>query len=221
MQQSWEDLLFAHWPVPARALRPLVPHGLDVETHDGTAWLGIVPFRLAGLRLRRGPRLPRVHSFVELNVRTYVTDGERPGVWFFSLDASSRAAVVGARRTYRLPYHLARMAATERDGWMAFSSERVAGCCRFAARYRPAGEVAAARAGTIEHFVAERYCLYASGRTGRLYRAEVEHEPWPLQQAQAEIATNTMAPPGLELPGAPLLHFSRRVDVRIWPLRRI
>jgi uncharacterized protein YqjF (DUF2071 family) len=217
MRQRWEDLLFAHWPVPPEALRPLIPHPLEIETWDGAAWLGIVPFRLAGLRFRRGPLVPRVHSFVELNVRTYVTNGERSGVWFLSLDASSRAAVLGARQTYRLPYHLARMATAERGGWIEFRHERVGGGFAFEARYRPVAEAAAASPGSLECFLAERYLLYAADRRGRLFSADIRHRPWPLQPAEAEIEVDGV---GIELCGDPHLRFSRSIDVLIWPLRR-
>src|SRR3954453_16381426 len=111
MGQTWEHLLFAHWRVDPEELRRLLPEGLELDTHDGEAWLGITPFRLTGLRLRGTLPLPRLSAFHELNVRTYVVADGKPGIWFFSLDADHRLAVLGARRLYRLPYHRARMSA--------------------------------------------------------------------------------------------------------------
>jgi uncharacterized protein len=219
-----EDLLLAHWRVDADALRRLLPDAVRLQTHDGAAWLGMTPFRVSALRLRGTLPLPRVSSFLELNVRTYVTAGGKPGIWFFSLDASSRLAVEAARRTYKLPYFQARIDATYQGEWIEYESARVgngAGPHVFSARYRPSGEVFDAAPGSLEEFLAERYCLYTVDERGRLYRAEIHHAPWPLQPAEATIELNTMAPGDLALPEGPLLHFARVQDVVIWPLRRV
>jgi uncharacterized protein len=218
MGQTWEDLLFAHWRVPAEVLVPRVPAGLTLDTFDGTAWLGVTPFRITGLRLRGMLPLPGVSSFLELNVRTYVTAQDKPGIWFFSLDASSQLAVEAARRTYRLPYFRARIDAERRGEWIGYECSRADEPGRtFSGRYRPASPVREATPGSLEWFLAERYCLYAVDERARLCRAEIHHGPWPLQQAEAEIELNTMPP--IELSGeAPLCHFSRRQDVVIWPL---
>jgi uncharacterized protein YqjF (DUF2071 family) len=221
MGQTWEELLFAHWRVPIDALREHVPDGLEVDTHDGEAWLGITPFRVSGLRLRGTLPLPRVSTFLELNVRTYVTDGAKPGIWFFSLDASSQLAVEAARRVYRLPYFHARMSAEQSGGRIVYECVRRDDPGRvWSGRYAAAGDVSHAEPGSLEWFLAERYCLYTTGEQGRLARAEIHHEPWPLQPAQADIELNSIAP--LELPDAdPVLHFSQRQDVVIWPLEAV
>ena len=225
MGQTWESLLFAHWRVPEEAVRRLVPAALQVDVRDGSAWLGVTPFRVAGLRLRGTLPLPRVSSFLELNVRTYVTAEDKPGIWFFSLDAESQLAVEAARRAYRLPYHRARMSAARRGEWIAYESARVGGDSEphvFSARYRPDGEAFRADPGSLEEFLTERYCLYAVDGRGRLCRADIHHPPWPLQPAEARIELNTMAPSGLDLPDEPpLLHFAERQDVVIWPLRGV
>jgi uncharacterized protein YqjF (DUF2071 family) len=224
MAQTWGDLLFAHWPVPAAALRPHVPEPLPVDTFDGTAWLGVTPFEVSGLRLRGTLPPPMVSRFPELNVRTYTGFQGRPGIWFFSLDAGSAAAVAGARATYRLPYHRARMSiAREHDGirYRSVRTSRDGPPAALAIEYAAAGEPRPAGAGTLEHWLTERYCLYASDR-GRLFRADIHHPPWPLQPARAATELNTMPPAGVELPDAePLLHFARRQDVVIWPPRRV
>lgn len=219
--QTWERLLFAHWRVPAERVRPHVPDELELEVRDGSAWVGVTPFRVSGLRLRGTLPLPVVSAFLELNVRTYVTYGRRAGIWFFSLDAASGLAVAAARRSYRLPYQRARMRLARRDGWDEYSCARE-GAGRphvFEGRYRPAGPVFHAEPGSLEHFLSERYCLYTLGEDGRLATADIHHPPWPLQTAEAEIGLNTMAPEGIELTGEPLLHFAERQDVVIWPLR--
>jgi uncharacterized protein YqjF (DUF2071 family) len=219
MGQTWEELLFAHWRVPLDAVRAHVPASLEVEQHDGSAWLGITPFRLTGLRARGLPPLPGISSFLELNVRTYVNaGGEKPGIWFFSLDASSRLAVEAARRGYRLPYFHARMSATRRGEWIDYECARISESGRvFNGRYRPHGEVFHAEPGSLEWFLAERYCLYTTDERGRLYRAEIHHTLWDLQPAEAEVELTSISP--LALDGDPLCHFSRRQDVVIWPLR--
>jgi uncharacterized protein YqjF (DUF2071 family) len=219
MGQTWEELLFAHWRVPVDAVRPHVPAELEVDVHDGNAWLGVTPFRLTGLRARGLPPLPGASSFLELNVRTYVTAGEKPGIWFFSLDASSRVAVEAARRTYKLPYFHARMSATRSGEWIAYECARIEEAGRvFSGRYRPSGAVFHAEPGSLEWFLTERYCLYTTDR-GRLARAEIHHDLWPLQPAEAEIDLASISP--LELSGDPLVHFSRRQDVVIWPLEPV
>jgi uncharacterized protein len=216
--QTWEDLLFAHWRVPVDAVREHVPAGLDVDTHDGTAWLGITPFRLTALRTRGTLPVPYVSTFLELNVRTYVSaGGEKPGIWFLSLDASSRLAVEAARRGYELPYFHARMSATRRDDWIDFDCARMSESGRvFSGRYRPRGGVSYAKPGSLEWFLVERYCLYTTDRRGQLCRAEIHHGLWPLQPAEAEIGPTSISP--IELEGEPLCHYSRSQDVVIWPL---
>jgi uncharacterized protein YqjF (DUF2071 family) len=220
MAQTWENLLFAHWPVPAAAVREHVPMELSIDEYDGSAWVGVTPFRLSGLRLRAAPPAPFLSSFLELNARTYVTYEDKPGIWFFSLDASSRLAVESARRGYRLPYFTARMSALRWDGVIRYSSERTSRRARpaaLSARYGPDGRVFDAAPGSLEHFLTERYCLYTTDG-GRVFRGEIHHKPWPLQAASGEFERNTMPPPGIEIDAEPLLHFAGRQDVVIWSL---
>ena len=216
MGQTWDDLLFAHWRVDVETLRAHVPEPLVVEEHDGSAWLGVTPFVVTGLRARGTFPLPLVSSFRELNVRTYVTYEDKPGIWFFSLDASSAVAVAAARRLYRLPYFNARITIERRGRRIVYECVRDEGKA-FSGSYRGRGAPRSAEAGTLEDFLTERYCLYAhDGRT--VYRADIHHRPWPLEEAEGSIDLNTMPPEGIEISGEPLLHFSRRQDVVIWPL---
>jgi uncharacterized protein YqjF (DUF2071 family) len=219
MGQTWEDLLFAHWRVPLEAVRAHVPPELEVELHDGTAWLGITPFRVTALRLRGLPPLPGVSGFLETNVRTYVRSAdEKPGIWFFSLDASSRV-VEAARRMYKLPYFHARISATRRGEWIDYECARIEERGRvLSARYRPDGAVFHAEPGSLEWFLTERYCLYTADG-GALRRADIHHELWSLQPAEAEVGLTSISP--IEVEGAPLCHFARRQDVVIWPLEPV
>jgi len=221
MGQTWEDLLFAHWPVDAGSLRRIVPAQLELDEFCGSAWVSVTPFVVRALRARWLPPLPLGSRFPELNVRTYVTVESKPGIWFLSLDAASRVAVIAARRAYRLPYFHARMAKQRRGPGVTYRSER-ASDARAAARlnvdYAPTGDVFVAKPGSLEHFLAERYCLYALHGGEHVHRTEIHHPPWPLQPACARFAANTMtAPLGIELDGRPTLHFARRQDVLVWP----
>jgi uncharacterized protein YqjF (DUF2071 family) len=219
-RQSWCDLLFAHWPVDARRLRPLVPPPLTLQEFDGTAWLGVVPFRMEGVMRRPLPDVPGMSAFPELNVRTYVEHRGRAGVWFLSLDATNPVAVWAARRFFHLPYHRARIE-------VAAAGPQVRYVCRrasdpdvgFAAEYEPRSEPYAAGAGSLEHFLTERYCLFAQTKAGRLSRTDVHHAPWPLQRARAVIRANTMAQPyELTLAEPPAqLPVARRLAVVVWP----
>ena len=217
MGQTWEHVLFAHWPVEPDVLRPLVPPQLPIDTFGGSAWLGIVPFEVRALHPRGTPPMPVGSRFLELNVRTYTTIGDRPGIHFFSLDASDRLAVAAARRTYHLPYFHARMAIGWDGARVRYRSRRDA--ARWDAEYRPAGARFSAAPGTLEHFLFERYRLYALHPRHGLLHADIHHPPWPLQPAELRILENTMAP--VRLPGsAPLAHFAARQDVVVWPPRR-
>ena len=220
MEQTWNDLLFAHWPLARESLRPLVPPQLPLDTFDGRCWVAVTPFHMSGVRARWLPPLPGLSRFPELNVRTYVTVDRKPGVFFFSLDAGSLVAVWAARLAYRLPYYFARMAVEPDDG-IRYRSLRERGI-QFRAEYRPAGPVELRTPGTLEHWLTERYCLYTVSR-GRVFRAEIHHRQWPLQQGEAEIQDNTVAQAaGIDLPSAtPLLHFSKKLEVLIWPLKTL
>jgi uncharacterized protein len=226
MVQSWHNLLFAHWPIDPAKLRPLIPKQLALDTFDGQAWLGIVSFYMTGVRLRWIPALPGLSSFPELNVRTYVTAENKPGVWFFSLDAANSLAVAAARATFHLSYFTARMQCEEKDGWVNYLSERRyknAPAASLNSKYRAKGDVFEAHPGSLGHFLTERYCLYSAPRDGRVFRGEIHHPPWRLQSADAVFTRNTMAESaGVNLPEKePLLHFARMQNMVAWAPRPI
>jgi uncharacterized protein YqjF (DUF2071 family) len=224
MRMIWHDLLFAHWPMEADALRGLVPQGMELDTFEAQAWIGIVPFRMTGVSHRLLPDLPWVSAFPEINVRTYVRVGGVPGVLFLSLDATNPLAVVMARAVYHLPYHRATIDCREVAGRIEYASrrrDRSAGPAEFVADYGPVGRWFHAVDGSLNHFLVERYSLFTTDRRGRVLRGDIHHAPWPLQEATCELRINTIARPlGLELPDAPpLLHFAKRLDVVAWRLR--
>ncbi len=220
MRQSWGKLLFMHWPLDAAVLRPYIPAALTLDTFDGTAWIGVIPFTMWDIRLAFLPPLPGLSRFHELNVRTYVTCQGEPGVWFFSLDAASLPAVWGARLTYHLPYFHARMSLEEHEDVIDYASERIhraAPPADFSARWRVGAPMPTSAPGTLLHFLTERYCLYAQ-RKERLYRARIHHDPWPLRSAALlDFSSSMMASHGLTEPEtAPLLHYAEEMHVDIW-----
>ncbi|HEY0516782.1 MAG TPA: DUF2071 domain-containing protein [Solirubrobacteraceae bacterium] len=221
MAQTWRFLLFAHWPVEAAKLREVMPQALPPQTFEGSAWLGVTPFAVQDLRLRMTLPVPRLSSFPEINVRTYVTVAGKPGIYFFSLDAANALAVGAARLLYRLPYFPARMDLDRAGQCIRYRSERVVGAAPttadFHASYRASGPAFRAGEGTLEHWLTERYCLYTLDGAGRVQRTQIHHPPWPLQPAEAQLDRNTMGRElGVELDGQPLLHYAERQDVVFW-----
>ncbi len=225
MRMTWSELLFAHWPVDPDRIAPLLPEGLKLDTRDGVAWVGVVPFLMSRVSPRFCPPLPRLSQFLELNVRTYVTADEKPGVWFFSLDAESRIAVRVARATFNLPYMDATMSMQmDEAGGLNYRSERThrgEPPARFDATYQPDGDRFHARPGSLEHWLTARYCLYSADRNGRVYRGEIDHPPWTLSPASYTERTNTMGDShGFPFSGSPHLLFADPVDVRAWIVSR-
>jgi len=235
IHMTWRDLCFMHWRADAAALRPLIPDSLEIDQFDGAAWVGVVPFEMRDTRISPLPAVPGVRHFPELNLRTYVKHGDRPGVWFFSLDAGSKVAVRAARQTFALPYFDAEMSIKrEPGGAIQFASQRQD---RFGGppaaldvRFRPCGPEAPGEPGSLEHFLTERYSLFAQrgygvprSLRGGLLRGDIEHSPWPLQAAEVELGRNDMFQiAGLEIPEEPpLLHFAGEVNVRAFPPRRV
>jgi uncharacterized protein YqjF (DUF2071 family) len=220
MTQTWHDLLFAHWPIDAGVLREKVPREFDLDLFDGTGWLGIIPFHMTNVAPRGVPSLPWVSEFPELNVRTYVRIDDRPGIYFFSLDAGSTLAVQTARALFNLPYYSAAMNVRPQGDTVEYDSRREDGplAAVFSATYRAIGASFSAVSGSLEYFLTERYCLYNLNHRGTPYRLDIHHPPWPLQAAEAQFTRNTMAgAAGVSLPDTmPLLHFSRRLDMVAW-----
>ncbi|MGC1784105.1 MAG: DUF2071 domain-containing protein [Acidobacteriaceae bacterium] len=225
MTQRWHSLLFAHWPVPAEEIAPLLPRGLVVDGFAATGWVGVVPFTMDRIRFRGLGSVPGASKFAEMNLRTYVRDERTgtPGVYFFSLDAANPAAVLVARTWFHLPYFWAKMRVQERPGgWIQYESRRLLASTsvRFRATYRGLGPQSRQRSArdTIEYFLTERYCLFTHNRRGQLLQGDIHHAPWPLEAAEAEIEVNTLpAAHGIRLPDIPpVLHFARSQSVVIW-----
>jgi uncharacterized protein len=232
MRQDWHHLVFLHWSVSPEQLRPLLPPGLELDLYEGTAYVGLTPFTMTNVRPVGLPPIPFVSSFHETNLRTYVhAEGRDPGVWFFSLDAASAMAVIGARTLLGLPYHRARIDMTiagPNDGAAPVIDYRLrrrwpgptpASC---AVRYSPRGPVAPAAAGSLEFFLAERYVLYTVVR-GRLYCGRIHHAPWPLQGVEVAVLQETLlAAAGIARPDEPpLTHYGREVRVEIFAPDRV
>ncbi|MEZ4675632.1 MAG: DUF2071 domain-containing protein [Caldilineaceae bacterium] len=240
MVQEWCDLLFAHWPIPIEIIRKLVPSQLSLDTRDGMAWIGVVPFRMQGVRPRLLPALPWLSAFPELNVRTYVKvhdrGREKPGVYFFSLEAANPLAVAIARSRFKLPYFNAQMKLIDDAQQLHYTSRRThrfAPAAEFVGTYGPTGPIYQSKPDTLEAWLTERYALYTTGLSHNgqavvgdpnpIYIGEIHHVRWPLQPAQVEIQVNSMATAnGIDLPAQPpILHFARHIEVVVWPLRKV
>ena len=223
-RQSWRSLTFLHWRVPVSALRPLIPSALEIDTFEGDAFIGLVPFTMTGVRPLWAPTVPGISNFHETNVRTYVHfRGRDPGVWFFSLDAASRVAVTVARRFWHLPYHYARMSLENEKDAIHYVTKRrspppIPASCDVLVR--PEKTAAPAKPGTLEHFLAERYVLYADVGIDDLRRGRVHHTPYPLQPAELGAWDESLlAAAHIRRPSTPpLAHYAAGVDVEIFPL---
>ena len=222
---EWTELLFAHWRVEPDRVRPLLPAGLRLDVRDDAAWVGVIPFAME-IRPRGVPPLGPLTSFLETNVRTYVTKEGRPGVWFFSLDAERRLAVLGGRRLFHLPYFHASMSLRGRENEILYESRRRgpdgATPAELRVAYAPSGELPEAE-GVLGRWLTERYCLYAADDEGGLYRTEVDHAPWPLRRATVRVDRNTLGEAaGLPLRGPPdHVLYSERLRVVAWTPDRV
>jgi uncharacterized protein YqjF (DUF2071 family) len=212
-RQSWLDLAFIHYRASAQSLQQRLPEGVQLETFNGSAWLGLVPFRMSGVMRRPLPDLPGFSEFPEINLRTYVSVDGRSGVWFFSLDAAPLPVVLGGKYVYGLPYHHAKIQLTQTDHAFQMHSNRKD--VEFHASYRPQGDVYRAEPGTFEHWATERYCLYAAPKNGKLSRVDVHHAPWPIQRANVQITRNDILNAAQLTPcdPVPICHFSPGVQV--------
>jgi uncharacterized protein YqjF (DUF2071 family) len=219
MVQVWRDLLFMHWSIAPGAIRPHVAEQLELDTFEGQAWISITPFYMS-IRPRGLPSLPGMLHLPELNCRTYVKVGDRPGIYFFSLDIASWTAVWGARTFYHLPYFHARMRVTKTADRVSYSSAR--GAARWRGRYEPTSPARRAQHGSLDYFLAERYCLYTVWKGGT-YRGEIHHLPWPLQEASVKIEENTVAEAaGIQVLATPTaVAFAKELKVLIWSLERV
>ncbi len=241
LRQRWNDLLFAHWPIPAEALAAKLPPGLEPDLFDGSAWLGVIPFWMNHVQTRVAGRLalttPTVSSFPELNLRTYVRSrvSGLAGVYFYSLDCANPLAVLGARTLFHLPYFLASMSrTTSAAGQVEYTSQRLLTRtpARYAATYAPTRKATTARSAarpaqgrtgsdSLAKFLSERYCLFTPSR-GHMLVGHIHHQPWTLEPAEAEIRLNEIPQAhGFTLPDIPpVLQYARSLDVLLWGLER-
>lgn len=217
----WSDLLFIHWRLPAEEVAPLLPAELTLDTWQGDAWVGLVPFRMSGVRPWWSPWGAR---FLETNVRTYVHfRGRDPGVWFFSLEANHRLAVKVARALWHLNYHGAEMAFEREGDVVRYRSRRLSGSHQSYIEARLAGgrtPPRQAEAGTLEHFLVERYLLYASAGAGKLWRGQVHHRPYLIQPVELlQLEESLLAANDIHVREPPSrLLYSRRAEVEVFPL---
>lgn len=226
-EQHWNNVLFVHWPTPHERIQPFIPEGLELETYDGSAWLGIVALRLSGVHLRNLPSVPFASEFLQLNLRTYVRAEDKPGIYLFSADVSNPLVVTAARQLFFAPCWNAEMSYSADAELNLFSSTRDdpnAPTATFSASYGPISPMYNAEPGTLDHWLIERYCVYTADPSGQLFRSEAHHFPWPLQRAEALIGANTLTlPQGVELGEMdPLLcHYAHGLQALMWGIERV
>ena len=224
MHQNWGKLLFMHWRINENLLRPHVPASLEIDTYGDSAWIAITPFTMWDIRALPPfvPPVPGLDSMHELNVRTYVHYNGVPGVWFFSLDANSRAAVLGARSFFHLPYYNADI---EMDGKRKIKyrlKRRDEPAAQFKADWKVGDALPQSQPGSREFFLTERYLLYTEFE-GDLYQARIYHEPWQLYEAELIDWGSTMleAKQITQPKAQPILHHAEEISVDIWPLQSV
>lgn len=224
MHQEWHDLLFLHWEIEADLLASTIPEGLHLDTYEGRAFLGVVPFYMKNVRPRYCPAVGSISNFLEMNLRTYVYDDKgQPGVWFYSLDANQKLAVGVARRLFHLPYQHSDMEAHKgEDGWIDYRTQRHWTQVRSRFLYRGRGQPSPAEPGTLDFFLAERYLLFTQIR-GNIWKGQVHHTPYPIQPAEVEsyddnlFLLNGFRPTDRQPDYA---HYSPGVKVDVYPIRR-
>jgi len=222
MEQNWEKILFLHWPIDPALIQARIPPGLEVDLFEDKAWIGITPFKVTGLHLMSLPPVPGLDSFNEINVRTYVHYEGKPGIWFFSLDASKLIPVIAARLFYQVPYHSA--AISFHDSGTQFSVDMTRTANRdvgFEARWQKGTRLRDPDVGSLAFFLVERYCFFAELRSS-IMMTRVYHHPWILDEAVLESCeSNLIGSVGLPEPsGEPLAHFSEGVSTQIWEPRK-
>lgn len=228
MYMQWQDLLFLHWRIDPELVQATLPSGLVVDTFDGAAWVGIVPFSMQGVRPRGCPPVPGLSSFLELNLRTYAVDrAGRPGVWFYTLETHHRLAVFMARTFFHLPYRYADMNLRHTgDAWIHYHCQSRRKGVRQpgqAFAWRRHGTIRTAEPGSLEFFLLERYRLFAGpDRRSRLFSGQVRHRPYPVQSAELDHMDTRLFPlHGFPEPEGPpdAVHASAGVRVNVHPLR--
>ena len=216
---SWRSLAFLHWAVPVEALRPLVPAEMALDLFEGVAYVGIVPFAMRNVRRSWWPCLFAV-NFLQTNLRTYVVCNNRPGVYFFSLEADSRLAVFGARTNFGLPYYYARMKMTQSGSEIDYFTQRAGSGPIHKVRYQIGEPLGPSQPGTLEHFLLERYLLFVK-RGEQVFVGQVHHTPHPVQKAHVlDVHDELIAAAGLPVVSGPpeFAHYSPGVDVELFPL---
>ena len=224
MHQTWENLLFMHWPIDFDHLRSLVPPELEIDTFEGQAYVTMIPMHMNNIHLHDLPAVPGTREFPEINLRTYVRMNDEPGIFFFTIDSGSSFASWVARHTFFLPYIYSKMSFREESDGFHLESKRPnshhAKKAEFSGSYHPVGEEYQTREGTLEHFLVERYAMYDKGPGGDFFKGNVQHPPWRIQKAEANIEINTVPEAaGIDLGDAvPMLLFAYNTEVLCWPM---
>lgn len=224
MKQTWQDLLFAHYPVKLEVLQQVVPSVFQLEQYNGTAWIGVVPFRVQNHRVRFLPPMPGINRFLQLNVRTYVTINGKRGVYFLSIDMNHLIARQLAKSLFYMPTQTATINMSHNECGIYFNSKTVEkGHPEFECQYTPIGQPFYARKETFEAWLVERYSMYSLNRRGEVVRCDILHDYWPLQYVDVEINNNSIFQNrGIQVASKdPILHYAKRMEAYLWPVARV
>ncbi|PWA07930.1 DUF2071 domain-containing protein [Pueribacillus theae] len=225
MTQEWEHLLMIHWPVTASLLKKQIPEQLELDTFEKTAWISYVLFQVNDAKIRSLPKIPYLHSFIELNVRTYVTYKGKPGVYFFSLDANKRPIVFAAKIGALLPYRFADIAFHQENSGFCFKTKRKHSDRlkdNFESYYRSTSDPFFPSPHSLDYWLLERYCFWTT-KGKWVFRGDIHHDKWKVTTAKAKIVENTMASflPRSSFQTKPLLHYTSNKKVFAWPIKHV
>ena len=223
LRQNWINLTFLHWLVDPELLSPYIPKDLELDTFEGKAYVGTIPFIMEKVRPYFLPYLPFITTFPEFNVRTYVTKNGKPGVLFLTLDAQSRVTCFYAPRKYGLPYRYAKCRLKIDENRYSWASKRSSDSVELEGEAIATGEKRIAEKGTLEEFLFERYSLYTEHK-GNLKMAYTLHEPWVFQDGEAKIVKNSLTECydlGIDIMNPEFVHLSEGVYVHTWPIQKV
>ncbi|MFD1707513.1 YqjF family protein [Siminovitchia sediminis] len=223
MRQVWNNVLFLHWPVPPERLRPFIPSALEIDMYERTAWIGIVAFQMKGIYFRGLQSISVVPPFAEMNVRTYVTNNGKPGVFFMTLDVNDWASLNIAKRWYRLPYSPAAITILKSGETFYYKNNRKRSSAEFYGNCTPVPGEYFPEEGTLDHWLTERYCFYTTDNKYNIYCGEIHHLPWPLQKAEITIDRNTLFSQfHLDLSHLqPIANYSKGVESFMWNCKKL
>jgi uncharacterized protein len=217
--QEWNRVLFLHWKVPADALQTMLPTHLTLDLHEGNAWISLVPFTMEKIRPNGIPAFSPISNFHEINIRTYVTAEGKSGVYFLNIEAQKYLSAYIARKASGLPYEKAEITRESNTIKHAYTSINQKKAFQLKAVFETGNPIT--HKIPLDIFLTERYCLYLDDN-GQLYRYQIHHHPWDLQEVQIKNLTTAYTIGNISLHTPPdLAHYSEGVQVIAWKREKV